>query len=231
MISDNCKYCTANRLRGMRSSMFPSVPPACSGPGNYSGKRIVDGTPRSLIGTVVYCSRGDIVLRAALCHFCLGDRMLPSATRWFQWNVIETLNARIAENHADFGRPHFRYRPRPSCSVTGPQEDDLELHLQKHHGLFLLRIEFAKASGASSLKDRACRFPLAAKEDFIRGDVTGCLKPPSMAVRWKTLEQCSIMLEANADPVRNTGCSDAISRPGTSRKPRHASDMMRIHLQ
>ena len=93
-----------------------------------------------LCGSIQYCY---ILLRPFFCPFCIGNTVLPAASRCKSWTREEKLREHL-EAHLDIARWPLRC-PHPLCSLHISDEGTFLYHLSDSHSLRTRRLEIKRS--------------------------------------------------------------------------------------
>ena len=89
-----------------------------------------------LCGSIQYC---NILLRPYFCPFCIGNHVLPAASRWKSWTREEKLRKHL-EAHLDISRWPLQC-PHPLCSLHISDEKTFLYHLSDSHSLHTRQLD------------------------------------------------------------------------------------------
>lgn len=80
--------------------------------------------------SITYC---NILLRPCLCPFCIGNNLLPAASRWKSWTREDKFWSHL-ESHLDISRWPLQC-PQPLCSLQVDDQSSFLYHLGDVHSL------------------------------------------------------------------------------------------------
>lgn len=93
-----------------------------------------------LCGSIQYC---NILLRPYFCPFCIGNDVLPAASRWKSWTREEKLRKHL-EAHLEISRWPLQC-PHPLCSLHISDEKNFLYHLSDSHSLKTRRLDIRRS--------------------------------------------------------------------------------------